>query len=81
MRKTLRGLEQLLSDYQHARILRLTFPHNDAPLSELLVNKLDASEGLSRDFAFNRWRRADNARPETGNLTCLPRDMTRNKQP
>ncbi|WP_039786881.1 hypothetical protein [Herbaspirillum huttiense] len=81
MSKTLRGLEQLLSDYQHARILRLTFPHNDAPLSELLVNKLDASEGLSRDFALNRWRRTDNARPEPGNLTCLPCDMTRDKRP
>ncbi|UWE15551.1 hypothetical protein [Herbaspirillum huttiense] len=81
MRKTLPGLEQLLSDYQHARILRLTFPHNDAPLSELLVNKLDASEGLSRNFALNRWCRADNARPEPGNLTCLPCDMTRDKRP
>nr|WP_034329887.1 hypothetical protein [Herbaspirillum sp. B39] len=81
MRRTLPGLEQLLSDYQHARILRLTFPHYDAPLSELLVNKLDASEGLSRNFALNRWCRADNARPEPGNLTCLPCDMTRDKRP
>ncbi|WP_034350986.1 hypothetical protein [Herbaspirillum sp. GW103] len=81
MRKTLHGLERLLSDYQHARILRLTFPDNDAPLSELLVNKLDASHGRSRDFALNRWHRADNARPEPGNLTCLLRDRTRNKRP
>lgn len=81
MRKTLQGLEQLLSDYQHARILRLTFPHNDAPISELLVNKLDASHGRSRDFALNLWLRADNARPEPGKLTCLPCDMTRDKLP
>lgn len=75
MRKTLRGLEQLLSDYQHARILRLTFPHNDAPLSELLVNKLDASEGLSRDFEFTVELLADNATLELkdlqGKLLCV----------
>ena len=75
MRKTLRGLEQLLSDYQHARILRLTFPNNDAPLSELLVNKLDASEGLSRDFEFIVELLADNATLELkdlqGKLLCV----------
>jgi type VI secretion system secreted protein VgrG len=37
---------------QHNRILRLSFPHNDGPSSQFLVNKLDATEGLSRDFEF-----------------------------
>ncbi|QDD66160.1 hypothetical protein EJD96_19315 [Herbaspirillum seropedicae] len=77
MRKTLQGLEQLLSDYQHARILRLIFPHKDAVLFASLVNQLDASQGRSRDLALNRWLWADNARPEPENLTCLPCNMTR----
>ncbi|WP_442782728.1 type VI secretion system Vgr family protein [Collimonas fungivorans] len=37
---------------QHNRILRLSFPHNDGPQAQLLVNKLDAVESLSRDFSF-----------------------------
>ncbi|NKI68178.1 type VI secretion system tip protein VgrG [Collimonas pratensis] len=37
---------------QHNRILRLSFPHNDGPDAQLLVNKLDAVESLSRDFSF-----------------------------
>jgi len=72
MRKTLHGLERLLSDYQHARILRLTFPHNDAPHSELLVNKLDASEGLSRDFEFTVELLADNARRGASSSITAP---------
>ena len=40
-------LQELLRDRQHARILRLAFPHNDGPASTLLVNKLDANEGLT----------------------------------
>jgi type VI secretion system secreted protein VgrG len=47
-----RSLQELLVDRQHARILRLSFPHHDGPASELLVNKLEADEGLSRDFEF-----------------------------
>lgn len=47
-----RSLNELLRQRQHARILRLAFPHDDAPPSELLVNQLDAIEGLSRDFEF-----------------------------
>lgn len=45
-------LQELLRDRQHARILRLAFPHDDGPASTLLVNKLDAYEALSRDFAY-----------------------------
>ncbi|WUR14984.1 type VI secretion system Vgr family protein [[Empedobacter] haloabium] len=39
-------------DRQSNRILRLSFPNGDAPAAQFLVNKLDASEGLSRDFDF-----------------------------
>lgn len=37
---------------QHNRILRLSFPHDDGPEAQLLVNRLDAVESLSRDFSF-----------------------------
>ncbi|MGF6183862.1 type VI secretion system secreted protein VgrG [Massilia sp. UYP32] len=47
-----RNLIELIQERQTARILRLAFPFKDGPTSELLVNKLDATEGLSRDFEF-----------------------------
>jgi len=56
-----RSLKELLQDRQHARILRLAFPFDDGPKSELLVNKLDATEGLSRDFEFTVELLSDNA--------------------
>jgi type VI secretion system secreted protein VgrG len=35
------------------RLLRLSFPHNDAPADALMVaNRLSAYEGMSRDFQF-----------------------------
>ena len=37
---------------QHHRLLRMSFPQNDAPKSFMVANRLDASEGLSRDFHF-----------------------------
>ena len=37
---------------QYNRIVRLSFPNNDAPAAQLLVNKIDATEGLSRDFEY-----------------------------
>ncbi len=38
---------------QNKRLLRLTFPHNDSPAGALMVaNRLEAYEGLSRDFQF-----------------------------
>ncbi|MGB7195217.1 MAG: type VI secretion system Vgr family protein [Collimonas pratensis] len=37
---------------QYNRILRLSFPHNDGPQAQLLVNRLDAVESLSRDFSY-----------------------------
>ena len=37
---------------QHHRLLRLEFPNDDGPAAVLLPNRLDAHEGLSRDFRF-----------------------------
>lgn len=45
------GLEQLLPDYLSVRILRRVSPFHLASQHERLVNQLDASERLSRDFA------------------------------
>ncbi|WP_425260152.1 type VI secretion system Vgr family protein [Massilia luteola] len=42
----------LFQGRQHNRILRLSFPHDDGPPAQLLVNGLDAVEGLSRHFEF-----------------------------
>jgi len=52
MNNVISSLIDLAYNRQHNRILRLTFPHNDGPSSEFLVNKLEASESLSRDFEF-----------------------------
>ncbi|MDQ1814454.1 type VI secretion system tip protein TssI/VgrG [Massilia sp. CCM 9210] len=46
------SLQDLISDRQHDRILRLSFPNSDGPASQLLVNRLDAFEALSRPFEF-----------------------------
>ncbi len=37
---------------QTNRLLRLAFPNKDAPDATMLANKLEASEGLSRDFEY-----------------------------
>jgi type VI secretion system secreted protein VgrG len=42
----------LAQDRQHKRLLRLSFPRNDGPQAVLLANRLDADEGLARDFTF-----------------------------
>lgn len=55
-------LTSLLQDPQHNRILRLSFPHNDGPVSVLLANRLDAVESLSRDFAYTVEVLSDDAR-------------------
>ena len=45
-------LADLLNARQHNRILRLTFPNNDGPRCELVVNRIEGSEYVSRDFRF-----------------------------
>ena len=37
---------------QSNRLLRMSFPNDDAPTAVMLANQLDAFEGLSRDFVF-----------------------------
>lgn len=56
-----RSLYDLLQDRQHNRILRLSFPNNDGPDSQLLVNRLRAVESISRDFEFTVELLADDA--------------------
>jgi type VI secretion system secreted protein VgrG len=52
MSDILQRLHEVVKARQHNRILRLAFPNNDGPACELVVNKLNAVEGLSRDFEF-----------------------------
>jgi type VI secretion system secreted protein VgrG len=47
-----RLLRDVIFDRQHNRILRLFFPRDDAPDALFLVNKIDATESMSRDFDF-----------------------------
>jgi type VI secretion system secreted protein VgrG len=46
------GLQLLGKLSHHNRLLRLNFPHEDGPAALMLANRLDAREGLSRDFRF-----------------------------
>ncbi|UOD31887.1 type VI secretion system tip protein VgrG [Massilia violaceinigra] len=46
------SLRDLVSDRQHNRLLRLSFPHDDGPAALLLVNAIEATEGLSRPFDY-----------------------------
>ncbi len=45
-------LREIQATTQQNRLLRLTFPRDDAPKSLLVVDRLDASEALSCDFRF-----------------------------
>ncbi|MYN20131.1 type VI secretion system tip protein VgrG [Rugamonas sp. FT107W] len=59
------SLSEMISAFAHGRqnnrILRLSFPHDDGPHSTLLANRLEASEGLSRDFEYTVEVLADDA--------------------
>lgn len=60
---------------QHRRILRLSFPHGDGPGAVLLVNALEASEGLSRPFEYTLELLSDDAnialKALQGKLLCV----------
>ncbi len=71
------GLEKLLPDYLYARILRRVSPFHLVSQNEPLVNRLDASERLSRDFALALARLADPTWLEFNDLPCDPVDKTR----
>lgn len=60
---------------QHNRILRLSFPHGDGPAALLLVDTLEASEGLSRPFSYTLELLSDDAhialKDLQGKLVCV----------
>ncbi|MDQ1812405.1 hypothetical protein RBA41_03725 [Massilia sp. CCM 9210] len=46
------SLQDLVGDRQHDRLLRLSFRNEDGPSSQLLVNRVEVSDALSRPFEF-----------------------------
>jgi len=68
-------LQALLNDHQSTRLLRMSFPKNDGPQARLMVNQLNGSEYLSRDFEFKAELLSDDARIELetmhGKLLCI----------
>ena len=72
MSKAPPDLEKLLPDYPYARLLRRAFPYHPVSQNEPLVNRLDASERLPRDFAPVLERLADHSWFEIEDLPCLP---------
>lgn len=75
MSNAIQSLRDLVSGPQHNRILRLSFPRDDGPSAQMLVNQLDAFESLSRDFEFTVEILSDNATLELkalqGKLLCV----------
>jgi type VI secretion system secreted protein VgrG len=56
-----RRLLELITERQHNRILRLSFPNDDGPQCEFLCNALEAHEYLSRDFDYTVEVLSDNS--------------------
>ncbi len=52
MNTVIQSVKELVGGRQHHRILRLSFPRNDAPQSTFLVNRLEGVESISRGFEF-----------------------------
>lgn len=52
MDRALEKLADLVKARQHQRILRLSFPNDDGPPCEFVVDRLDAWEGMARDFTY-----------------------------
>ncbi len=75
MSDVIQNLCKLVSDPQHNRLLRLSFPRNDGPSAQMLVNQLEAFEAMSRDFEFTVEILSDNANLELkalqGKLLCV----------
>ena len=61
MRDVMSIRELAAVERQHNRILRLSFPEGDGPDATLLVNTLEASEGLSRPFEYRLELLSDDA--------------------
>ena len=68
-------LQALLEAHQTTRLLRMSFPRNDGPEARLMVNRLNGTEYLSRDFAFKVELLSDDACIELeamhGKLLCI----------
>ncbi len=68
-------LQALLEAHQTTRLLRMSFPRNDGPEARLMVNRLNGTEYLSRDFAFTVELLSDDACIELeamhGKLLCI----------
>ncbi|MCO4855740.1 type VI secretion system tip protein VgrG [Herbaspirillum sp. WGmk3] len=60
--------DSLLRQPQSRRLLRLSFPHDDAPACALVINRFEGSEAMSRDFRFVLELLSDEAAIP---LTCL----------
>ncbi|WP_343743177.1 contractile injection system protein, VgrG/Pvc8 family [Herbaspirillum huttiense] len=60
--------DSLLRQPQSRRLLRLSFPHDDAPACALVINRFEGSEAMSRDFRFVLELLSDDAAIP---LTCL----------
>jgi len=75
MLDVLGGLQHLLGLRQTNRILRLSFPQGDGPSCQLLPNRLDADEAMSRDFAYTVELLSDSAtlalKDMQGKLLCV----------
>lgn len=75
MRDLMQSLQTVMAERQTNRILRLSFPNNDGPDSLLLVNALDAAEGLSRPFEYTLELLSDDAhihlKDLQGKLLCV----------
>ncbi|WP_198420787.1 type VI secretion system Vgr family protein [Massilia atriviolacea] len=52
MSEGFRSALELIASRQHNRLLRLSFPDQDAPAAALFVNAIEARESLSRPFEF-----------------------------
>ncbi|WP_326491471.1 hypothetical protein [Herbaspirillum frisingense] len=52
MTKTIPRFQELIKGRQHNRMLRLSFPHRDAPDAQMVVDSIDAVESISRDFEY-----------------------------
>jgi type VI secretion system secreted protein VgrG len=75
MANAIRTLQSLIDGRQNKRILRVSFVNNDGPQAELLINKLEAIEGLSRDFSYKIELLSDDAliplKDLHGKLLCV----------
>jgi type VI secretion system secreted protein VgrG len=75
MSDVVKNFQELVGGLQHNRILRLSFPRDDGPPAQMLVNRLDAFEGISRDFEYIVEILSDDANIELkalqGKLLCV----------